>query len=64
MPGNRHRRQQLGDSEDHTFFVVAPDPVSGQPVLWQKTEPPGSMRILDPKWIDDKWAVLTPKTNP
>ncbi len=53
-----------GDSEDHTFFVVAPDPVSGQPVLWQKTEPPGSMRILDPKWIDDKWAVLTPKTNP
>ncbi len=38
-----------GNSETHTFFVVAPDPVSGQPLLWQKTEPRGKMRILDPK---------------
>jgi hypothetical protein len=53
-----------GTGMDHTYFVVAPDPLTGQPLLWQKVEPPGTMTILDPKWIDDTWAVLKPKTDP
>ncbi|MEP3331644.1 hypothetical protein [Sedimentitalea sp.] len=48
-----------GDSENHTFFVVAPDPRTGEPMLWQKTDPPGSMVLLDSKWIDDEWRMVT-----
>ncbi|MDK3075380.1 hypothetical protein QO034_20070 [Sedimentitalea sp. JM2-8] len=48
-----------GSGEDHTFFVVAPDPISGKPMLWQRTDPPGSMRLAPSKdWIDREWQIM------
>lgn len=45
-----------GESRSHTYFVIAPDPVSGEPQLWQKTEPPGSMAPAEREWVDKQWA--------
>lgn len=50
-----------GDSTYHVFIVAAPDPMSGEVILWQKVDPPGSRSALDPKWIDDRWASMIPK---
>lgn len=48
-----------GGGEDHTFFVVAPDPISGKPMLWQRTDPPGSMQLAPSKdWIDREWQIM------
>jgi hypothetical protein len=47
-----------GGPRDHTFFVVAPDPVSGEPVMWKKTVPPGKLTKVTRDWIDAQWAVI------
>ena len=47
-----------GDAESHTFFVVAPDPISGEPMLWQKSDPPGSMSQLGGDWLQASWGLL------
>ena len=47
-----------GDAESHVFFVVAPDPISGEPMIWQKTDPPGSMRQLGSDWLQTDWGLL------
>lgn len=47
-----------GSSRDHTFFVIAPDPTTGEPLLWEKTEPPGSMRPAGREWVDKEWASI------
>ena len=47
-----------GSGADHTFFVIAPDPNTGDPVLWQKTVPPGTMTKAGRDWIDAEWAKI------
>ena len=47
-----------GSGADHTFFVICPDPNTGEPVLWQKTIPPGKMRKATRDWIDAEWAKI------
>ncbi|WP_299725844.1 hypothetical protein [uncultured Tateyamaria sp.] len=47
-----------GDPESHTFFVIAPDPISGEPMIWQKEDPPGSMRQLGGDWLQASWGLL------
>ena len=47
-----------GDAEDHTFFVIAPDPISGEPMMWEKTDPPGTMEKLDGDWLQASWGLL------
>jgi len=47
-----------GDSEDHTFFVIAPDPATGEPALWKKNVPPGSMTRAGRDWVDAEWASI------
>ncbi|NIZ63045.1 hypothetical protein DL239_18935 [Sedimentitalea sp. CY04] len=47
-----------GSAEDHTFFVIAPDPTTGEPQLWQKTVPPGSMRPATDDWAKAEWASI------
>lgn len=44
-----------GDSEEHTFFVVAPDPRSGELRLWQQTDPGGQMKPMNDDWLYTKW---------
>jgi len=47
-----------GDARDHTFFVIAPDPTTGEPLLWEKTEPPGTLRPAGREWVDKEWASI------
>jgi hypothetical protein len=47
-----------GSGLDHTFFVIAPDPTTGEPMLWKKTEPPGSMAPMEKKWLDTRWESV------
>ena len=47
-----------GSESSHTYFVVAPDPTTGEPLLWNKTEPPGSMKPAGRDWIDRSWQVF------
>ncbi len=47
-----------GSGQNHTFFVIAPDPTSGEPTLWKKTEPPGSMVPAGKNWVDTQWESI------
>lgn len=47
-----------GSGADHTFFVMAPDPTTGEPALWQKTVPPGTLTKCTRDWIDAEWAKI------
>jgi len=47
-----------GSAEDHTFFVVAPDPTTGEPALWKKTVPPGTLSPTTDDWIEAEWAAI------
>lgn len=47
-----------GSSRDHSFFVVAPDPTTGEPLLWIKKVPPGTLRPAGRKWVDKEWASI------
>lgn len=47
-----------GGADNHVFFVVAPDPSTGKPLLWEKTVPPGSLRPAGREWVDKKWAKI------
>lgn len=44
-----------GNGETHTFFVMAPDPTTGELRLWKRTEPGGAMTPEDRKWVDTAW---------
>ena len=46
-----------GDKGSHTFFVVIPDPVTGEPRMFKKDEPSGELRDLDEDWTDTNWQV-------
>jgi len=47
-----------GGPRNHVFFVITPDPTTGEPLLWEKTEPPGSMRPAGREWVDKEWAAI------
>jgi len=47
-----------GSGADHTFFVIAPDPATGEPTLWTKTIPPGTLRKAGRDWVDHEWAMI------
>ncbi len=47
-----------GGPLNHTFFVVAPDPTTGEPLLWERTEPPGTLQPAGREWVDKEWAAI------
>ncbi|WP_386628760.1 hypothetical protein [Sulfitobacter geojensis] len=47
-----------GDATNHIFFVIAPDPISGDAALFEKTIPPGSLKPSDRDWTDAKWTAM------
>ncbi|MFC6639881.1 hypothetical protein [Sulfitobacter sediminilitoris] len=47
-----------GSGADHTYFVIAPDPATGKPLLWTKTIPPGKLQKAGRDWVDHEWAMI------
>lgn len=42
-----------GDGQSHTFFVMMPDPTSGELRMWKRTDPPGDLSPMKREdWID------------
>ncbi len=48
-----------GSTLDHSFFVIAPDPRTGEPALWSRSDPPGKLSKMDRKWVDAEWAQIS-----
>jgi hypothetical protein len=48
-----------GDNQSHTMFVLAPDPVSGELIMWKKEEPPGSLSPAGRDFVDRQWRAVT-----
>jgi len=46
-----------GNKDGHTFFVVIPDPITGEPKMFKKQEPSGKLTALEDKWINTAWQV-------
>ena len=47
-----------GSGADTAFLVIAPDPATGEPLLWTKTIPPGTRRRATRTWVDHEWAMI------
>ena len=46
-----------GDKDGHTYFVVIPDPITGEAKMFKKTEPSGTLEALGDDWINTEWQV-------
>ncbi|MFN4158316.1 MAG: hypothetical protein ACK4GO_07940 [Gemmobacter sp.] len=49
-----------GGPEQQDYFVAAPDPISGELVMWTRTEPGGRMAPLGKNWEDGPWGWIKP----
>ncbi|MEP4196229.1 MAG: hypothetical protein ABJL99_11420 [Aliishimia sp.] len=47
-----------GSGGRHDFFVIAPDPATGKPQLYLKSDPPGTLipQPKDNEWVAKSWA--------
>jgi hypothetical protein len=55
LPQVRIADTNWGDASSHTFFVVAPDPRSGELRLWKQTDPGGDMTPMGDDWLYTSW---------
>ncbi|MBE1283393.1 MAG: hypothetical protein GJ676_08765 [Rhodobacteraceae bacterium] len=46
-----------GDGSDHYYFVIAPDPLTGEARMWQKSVTGGQLWPMGDKWLNTKWVV-------
>jgi len=58
MPEIKVADTNWGDNESHTFFVMSPDPITGELILWKKDEIKGTMVPAGDNWSDAKWDTL------
>ncbi len=49
-----------GDAEGRTEFVIAPDPMTGEPRMWSKSLPSGEMHLTGADWEDTMWYENQP----
>ncbi len=47
-----------GTSKDQTYFVVAPDPRTGDLIMWKKDVISGDMTPLGQNWTDGAWDTV------
>ncbi|MFT7060716.1 MAG: hypothetical protein ACJASV_003240 [Pseudorhodobacter sp.] len=47
-----------GGPEGQSLFIVAPDPVTGDLVLWEKDKFSGKIKLLDKNWADGPWDTV------
>ncbi|MGV8989010.1 MAG: hypothetical protein ACOH2H_22425 [Cypionkella sp.] len=48
-----------GGGVDKTLFVVAPDPITGDPMMFKRRDPPGTLTPVDKDWLEKEWARVT-----
>lgn len=58
MPEIKIADTNWGDNEGHTYFVMSPDPLTGDLILWKKDEIKGTMEPAGDNWSDAKWDTL------
>jgi hypothetical protein len=46
-----------GSEGDHNLFVIAPDPLTGEPRMWQKSVMGGGLWPLGDDWLKANWRV-------
>ena len=44
-------------SPNQQLFVIAPDPLTGEPRMWMKSVVGGKMSKVDEKWLTSDWYV-------
>lgn len=44
-----------GGPKDQTFYVIAPDPTNGEPMLYQRRDPPGTLTVPDADSARGEW---------
>lgn len=49
-----------GDSRGHCSFVLAPDPATGELLMWERWDPPGRLKPAGRDWVDRNWTVTKP----
>ncbi|QYK40172.1 MAG: hypothetical protein KF887_12040 [Paracoccaceae bacterium] len=49
-----------GGAESQDYFVAAPDPMTGDLIMWTRTEPGGKMVPLGQNWEDGPWSWIKP----
>lgn len=47
-----------GGPLNHSYIIVAPDPETGEPLLWKKVVPPGNLVKMERKWVDTNWSAV------
>lgn len=47
-----------GSGQSHIFFVIAPDPTTGEAAMFQRTDPPGTLSPVKKEWVDAAWAMV------
>lgn len=50
-----------GDTTGHTYFVLAPDPSSGDLMFWKKDDVTGEMTPLGNNWLRASWSNVKKK---
>lgn len=48
-----------GGPDSKVLIVAAPDPITGDPMLFKRTEPPGTLKPVDKNWIEGSWSRVT-----
>ena len=47
-----------GDESNHKLFVIAPDPLTGEPKLWEKDAIGGDVLPMKDEWLEKKWSAV------
>ncbi len=47
-----------GDGRNNVYFVIATNPLTGEAAMYQRTDPPGTMRQMGGSWLEKAWNVV------
>lgn len=60
MPKVTFADSNWGDATRDVRFVMAPNPVTGELVMWEQEIPSGAMSLSGADWVDAGWQRVTP----
>ncbi|MCF6304615.1 MAG: hypothetical protein L3J33_04525 [Rhodobacteraceae bacterium] len=46
-----------GSGAGHTYFVIIADPITGEPKMFERSEPDGKLKASGDEWVDTNWRV-------